>query len=94
MILIILSPILFFFIKFMAWYVIEKKEWIPEWLNYKPFNCVQCCSFWTNLILSSTATYFIHFDFYLWILITLLDAVAYLIDRKQNTVSIDDFDNE
>lgn len=88
MLYIVLSPILFFLVKFMAYYVIEKKELVPDWINYKPFNCVQCCSFWTNLILSIAVTYFIQPWFFVWIIVTVLDAIAYWIDRKNNTENV------
>lgn len=88
MIFIILSPILFILIKFLAYFIIEKKELVPEFLNYKPFNCVQCCSFWTNLIVSIASTYFITPWLFPWIVITVLDAIAYLIDKKNNTENV------
>lgn len=34
----------------------------PKWLDFKPFNCVVCLSFWSALILSLINYYFVEFE--------------------------------
>lgn len=93
MLAVILSPIIFILIKWLCFFIIEKKEWVPEFINYKPFNCTQCCSFWLNLFISISLTYWFLPYFYVYIIITVADAVAYIVDRRENTRSVNDFDN-
>ena len=79
----------FFVIKILSWFFIDIKEITPEWLNYKPFNCSFCFSFWTNITLSILSTWLISPYLFVWISITALDAVAYIVDRYENTEKIE-----
>lgn len=79
----------FFIIKILSWFLIEKKQLTPTWLDYKPFNCTQCFSFWTNITLSILSTWLISPYLFVWIAITALDAVAYIVDRIENTEKIE-----
>ena len=37
---------LFFLINWLVWLVVEKWQLVPEWLEYKPFICRTCATFW------------------------------------------------
>ena len=45
----ITSFIIFFTINWLVWWVIDKKELVPDWLQYKPFICRTCCTFWVTI---------------------------------------------
>lgn len=78
-------------IKYLTWKITE--VWgVPEWLDYKPFSCYLCLTFWSLL-----ACYIsVGLLFHLWItmavggLITVLNAIAMWIDIKNKTIKIED----
>ena len=73
--------ILFFAVKWLA-FLITKNVELPVWLDYKPYNCPTCLSFWLNLGLSVCLTFLITKLSIVYIIITLLDGVALLIDYR------------
>lgn len=86
---IILVLALFLVVKYLAYYITE--VWgLPEWLNYKPWNCKLCLTFWSLL-----ATYLtVGFAWELWltlsvgVLLTILNAIAMWVDQKNKTIKI------
>lgn len=82
---VIAALITFVLIAFFAWYVTEKRRLIPVFLEYKPFNCRKCLTFWLGeaLFLSIGIIY------HLWVfttvgcLITALNAIAMHVDEKK-----------
>lgn len=90
---IFLGVVLYFMIKYLAYYVIEKKQMIPKFLNYKPFNCVKCCTFWTSIFVFSTIFFLnLNATAIIGILLTTLDAIAQTINEKEKTISLKDYD--
>ena len=91
---IIVTLIIFFIVKYFAFRLTE--EWgLPEWLNYKPWVCNKCLGFW-----SLTAIYLsIGIVLNLWIflafgmILTILDTIAIIIDERNKTIKIEDYDN-
>jgi len=87
---VILSIIVFFVVKCIIYNITEKG--LPDFINYQPFNCYKCFSFWTLITLYIV----ILLSFSTWafsiagIIITILDAIALTIDEKNNTISIKD----
>lgn len=73
--------ILFFAVKWLA-FLITKNVELPVWLDYKPYNCPTCLSFWLNIGLSVCLTFLITKLSIVYIIITLLDGVALLIDYR------------
>lgn len=73
--------ILFFAVKWLA-FLITKNVELPAWLDYKPYNCPTCLSFWLNIGLSVCLTFLITKLSIVYIIITLLDGVALLIDYR------------
>lgn len=71
-------------------YQITEVWGLPVWLNYKPFNCNLCLTFWSLLAVYLT----IGFAFSLWITmgaglaLTVLNAIAMYIDQKNKTIKI------
>ena len=83
----VISVFLFFAVKWFAWFSVDYKGWIPEFIDYKPYKCSFCLAFWTNLILS-IGLMFISMGFIFLAGLAVFDAVAYFVDRKQNTITL------
>lgn len=86
---VILVLVIFFPTKYLTWKITE--VWgLPTWLNYKPWNCNLCLTFWSLLALFIACGLLCH----LWItmavggLITVLNAIAMYINQKNKTVVI------
>lgn len=90
---------IFIFIIYMiilpvVYYITEIKG-LPKWLDFKPFICRLCLSFWTML----AASLVIGLSFQLWwymttgIILAVFTAIAMYIDQKEKTVSIEDLNN-
>jgi hypothetical protein len=89
MLILILSFVLLIGLKMALYWIIEN-GYVPIAINYQPYNCSFCCSFWVNLFLSLGLTYFIDLTFLVYVVLTILDAIAYKIYQKQMTISIDE----
>ena len=98
MIIKLLQIILIFTIFIIDRYVVNK--WVnqknyPKWLDYRPWNCQQCCTFWSLLAIYLT----VGLVFNLWwtmiggMILSLLNAIAMKIDQKNKTIKIEDYDN-
>ena len=89
MLQVILIFVLFIPIRYLAWKVTE--EWgLPEWLQYKPWNCKLCFTFWSLL-----ATYLsigLIFNLYITLIggiaLAIMNALAMWIDQRNKTVKI------
>lgn len=88
---IILTISIFFISKYIIYRVTEKG--MPEWLNYQPYICRKCFTFWSLLFLYINI--FIVSNYTSWyilivgILLTILDTIALHI-AENNTISIND----
>lgn len=80
--LVISLVILFFAVKWLAFLIIKNVE-LPAFLDYKPYNCSSCLSFWLNLFTSTTITFLITKLSIAYIIITLLDGIAILINERK-----------
>lgn len=89
----ILVFIIYFIIIPLAYYVTEVKQ-LPVWLQWKPWTCRLCLSFWSLLFsyvilgLSFGMMYFMITG----IILSIFTAIAMHIDQKEKTVKIEDFD--
>ena len=89
MLQVILIFALFIPIRYLAWKVTE--EWgLPEWLQYKPWNCKLCFTFWSLL-----ATYLsigLIFNLYITLIggiaFAIMNALAMWIDQKNKTIRL------
>ena len=86
---VILIFALFIPIRYLAWKVTEECG-LPEWLQYKPWNCKLCLTFW-----SLFATYLsigLIFNLYITLIggiaLAIMNALAMWIDQKNKTVKI------
>lgn len=86
--------IIFFIVSYFTWWYTEK-EHTPEFLNYRPFSCRLCATFWllTGIYIA------LGISFKLWVVLIAgcvlagLNAIAMKVHQKNNTVRIEDFDN-
>lgn len=89
----ILVFVIFFAINYGAWYITEV-EGLPQWLQYKPWICRLCLTFWSLVAVYLT----IWFGFQclyigtVGIALAIMNALAMWIDQKNNTIKIEDFD--
>ena len=89
----ILTFIIFFSVNYGAYWITEKKG-LPEWLQYKPWVCRLCLTFW-SLIFIYTAIW-VSFSCYTigisGILLACMNAAAMWIDQKNKTIRVEDLD--
>lgn len=87
----ILTIFIFFTIKYLIFKITEKG--LPAFINYQPYSCYKCCSFWVLLFIyiNSIITLQLWYMGIIGIIITILDAVALHID-EMNTVSVNEID--
>lgn len=86
----ILILVIFLFIKWLTWKITE--EWgLPDWLQYKPWVCNLCLTFWS--LMGVYITLGLSFScLYLMIggcILAILNAIAMYIDQKQKTIHLD-----
>ena len=65
---------------------------LPRWLNYKPFNCNLCLTFWTLVVIYTTLL----IVGYNWLgisglIMAALNALAMYINQRKNTESINNY---
>lgn len=83
--------IIFFVVNYGAYWLTEVKG-LPAWLQYKPFECRMCLTFWSlmgiyiTLWLSFSCLYIAIYG----ILLAILNAIAMWIDQKDKTIKIED----
>lgn len=67
---------------------------LPKWLNFKPWSCNTCLTFW-SLVAIYTTLWIIG---YKWLgisglILALLNAIAMYINQRRKTVSVDEINN-
>lgn len=71
-------------------YQITEVWGLPVWLNYRPWSCNLCLTFWSLLAVYLT----VGFAFQLWITmgaglaLTVLNAIAMYVDQKNRTIKV------
>ena len=82
--------IIFLIVSYGAYYITEVKG-LPIWLQYKPFECRMCLTFWSLIGVYSAiwASFSCLIIGVVGILLAVLNAVAMYIDQKQKTIHLD-----
>lgn len=87
----ILVLAVFFPMKYLSWKITE--VWgLPTWLDYMPWVCRKCLSFWSLMALFAACGLICH----LWVtmavgaLLTVLDTIAVIVDQRKKTISVYD----
>lgn len=82
---------IFFPTKYICWKITEVCG-LPTWLDYQPYCCRKCLSFWLLMALFAACGLICH----LWItmavgaLLTVLDTIAVIVDQRNKTIIIED----
>lgn len=93
MIIKILQIILIFTIFILDRFVVDKwvnQENYPKWLDYQPFNCEVCATFWSLLVIYLT----VGLVFNLWwtmiggMILTALNAIAMWVNQNNKTIKV------
>lgn len=73
----------------LAWLVTERYNIVPSFLQYRPFNCFKCCTFWT---LMAVAVGFVilgwHITAITLAILAIANACAMHIDEKENGIRL------
>lgn len=83
--------VIFIATKYMTYNITE--VWgLPKWLQYKPFVCNTCLTFWSLVAIYTTLLII----GYTWLgisglIMAVLNAIAMYIDQKQKTESINNY---
>lgn len=88
---IILVGALFLPVKMLTYKITD--EWgLPKWLDYKPFNCYLCLTFWTLLAVYLTIglIFNLKITLFVGVIIAVLNAIAMYINQKNKTIKIDE----
>lgn len=80
-------------VKYLTYWLTEVRG-LPEWLNYKPWICNLCLTFWSLLVIYIAIG--VSFSCYIigigGAIFAILNAIAMLVHQKNNTVSLEDYD--
>lgn len=85
----IIAFAMYFAIVYGAYYATEVKR-LPQWLQYPPFDCRKCLTFWSCF----TTGLVIGLSFSLWVamitvlVMAILTAISMHIDQKNKTIKI------
>lgn len=85
----ILAFAMYFAIVALAYYFTEVRR-LPEWLQYPPFDCWKCLTFWSMTMAGLTLGLALHLYWTMGILIVLaiLTAISMHINQKNKTIKI------
>lgn len=89
----VIAFIMYFVIVYGAYYATEVKR-LPEWLQFPPFECRKCLTFWSNFIAGLVVG--LSFNLYITMItvfvMAILTAISMHIDQKRKTISINNLD--
>jgi len=84
--------IIFLVVSYFTWWFTEKDN-VPEFLEYKPFQCRLCLTFWLLVGIYIA----IGISFKLWVvlitgvILAIMNAIAMWVNQKNRTIKISDF---
>lgn len=81
--------VIFFTVSYVAYYITEKRG-LPDWLQYKPWICRLCLTFW-SLVFIYSAIWLSFSCLYIGIIGNLLasmNALAMWIDQRNKTIKL------
>lgn len=80
-------------VRYLAYYITEVKG-LPEWLDYKPWNCKLCLTFWSLIaVYVSAGVIGLQITMIGGIILAILNAIAMWIDQKNKTVTLEEYDS-
>ena len=85
----VIAFIMYFVIVYGAYYATEVKR-LPEWLQFPPFECRKCLTFWSNFIAGLVVG--LSFSLYITMItvfvMAILTAISMHIYQRNKTISI------
>lgn len=83
--------VIFFAVNYGAWYITEVKG-LPQWLQYKPWECRLCLTFWSLVFIYGTIwlSFQCLYIGIIGILLASMNALAMYIDQKNKTIKLED----
>lgn len=82
----------FLLVNWLAYNITEQLG-LPSWLNYKPFNCRLCLTFWTTVAVAVIYGLFgMAITAIGLAILAVLNAAAMWLNQKNKTVKIEDYD--
>ena len=87
--------VIFFAVKYGTYWLTEVKR-LPEWLNYRPFSCNLCLTFWSLMGIYTTlwlSFVCLNYMAIYGIILTILNAIAMHIDQRQRTITLDEWED-
>lgn len=87
--------IIFFAVNYGAYWLTEVKG-LPAWLQYKPWVCRLCLTFWS--LMGIYITLWLSFSCLIYMTIygislTILNTIAMWIDQRQRTITLDEWED-
>ena len=85
----ILVIALFIPIKWIC-YKITEELGLPTFLNYMPYSCRKCLSFWSlmAIYISIGLVFHLYITMAVGAIITILDVIAVIVDQKKKTIIV------
>lgn len=85
--------IVFIAINYGSWSLFEKTQWPPKFLDYQPFCCRKCLTFWLAIGVAVTA-FLLGFNIgaITLAILSVLNAVAMTIDQRRKTITLDEYE--
>ena len=73
-------------------YKITEVWGLPTFLDYMPYSCRKCLSFWSLLAfyLSVGLVFHLYITMAVGAILTILDVIAVMVDQKNKTIRIED----
>lgn len=86
----IITVVVFFAVGYFSWAITEKKRNIPEFLEYKPFECRTCLNFWllTGIYIALGVSFKWYILLIAGIILAILNAIAMVINQKNKTIKL------
>ena len=80
-------------VKYLTYWLTEVKG-LPEWLNYKPWICNLCLTFWSllGIYIAIGVSFSCLITGIGGAIFAILNAIAMWVHQKNNTVSLEDYD--
>lgn len=85
----ILTGIIFFAVGYFSWWFTEKDN-VPEFLEYKPFQCRLCLTFWllVGIYLALGISFELWVVLIVGVILAALNAIAMHYEQKNKTIKI------
>lgn len=89
----ILVLVIFFPIQYGAYWLTEVKG-LPEWLQYKPWICRLCLTFWSlvGVYVAIWLSFSCSYIGVTGLILAALNALAMWVDQRQKTITIEQYD--